>query len=241
MGIFDIFSSKPSLNAINNQVAKAKEGYAQSDYRKTAMEKLLKWNTKESLSGLLERFSVVVQSLHWDQEEKKWLVEEIINNKNEMKDVVIDFILKKNEITQCLIAIRKILDNDKEYIELLKKALSLRIPSDYRSVQSKKELINELAQFIATEDLSDLILPYLHDHSDDVQCVAIDFLIKSNNKENNKALIEVLGSETHSSRVLRNLATLISAKEIEVSDNTKLASVLKEEFSVKNNKLVRNE
>ena len=79
MGIFGFFGkSAPSEKAIANQVQKAKEQYAKPEYRRVAMDKLLEWNTKASLKGLLGRFTVVVQSPHWDEEEKRWLVEEFV-------------------------------------------------------------------------------------------------------------------------------------------------------------------
>ena len=62
----------PDEKAIGKQVAKAKEPYAQPEYRRMAMEKLLEWDTQESLRGVLERFAVVVQSPHWDEDEKRW-------------------------------------------------------------------------------------------------------------------------------------------------------------------------
>lgn len=236
MGFFSFFSSAPSEKAINSQVTKAKEGYAQSEYRMAAMEKLLKWNTPESLLGLLERFCVVVQSLHWDQEEKKWLVEEIIKNQDNTKNLVIDFILKKDEITHCLICIKKILNNDQEYIDLLKKALVAREPSNYRMVQSKKELINELNQYYS-EELDDLVIPYLNDHSDDVQCLAISFLANSSNSKTHEELAKLLKSEEHSSRVLRTLALALLEKEILI--NGELVESLRDEFVINNNKIVR--
>lgn len=237
MGFFSFFSSAPSEKAINAQVTKAKESYAQSEYRKTAMEKLLQWNTKESLAGLLERFCVVVQSLHWDQEEKKWLVEEIVKNQDNTKDLVIDFILKKDEITHCLICIKKIFNNDKDYIDLLKKALKAREPNNYRMVQSKKELLNDLGNYYA-EEMDSLVIPYLNDHSDDVQCLAINFLANSSNNNTHDVLSKLLKSEDHSARVLRTLALVLEKKQISINSDS-LAESLQDEFSINNNKIVK--
>ena len=72
MGLFDIFKSGPTSDSILGQIRKAKEVYAQPEYRRMAMEKLLKWGSEESLRGLLERFTVVEQSPHWDEDEKRW-------------------------------------------------------------------------------------------------------------------------------------------------------------------------
>ena len=111
MGLFDIFKKTPNQSAIDKQVRKAKEQYAQSDYRRMAMDKLFKWDTDESLKGVLERFCVVVQSPHWDEEEKLWLVEEIVSRGDRMMPLLRTFILEKNEVNHALIACQKILNN----------------------------------------------------------------------------------------------------------------------------------
>ena len=117
MGLFDIFRAGPSKEAILGQVRKAKEIYAQPEYRRMAMENLLKWGTAESLSGLLERFSVVVQFPHWDEEEKRWLVEELIKIGEQALPLLREFILKRNEVNHALLAFRKIVANDEAYKE----------------------------------------------------------------------------------------------------------------------------
>jgi len=188
MGLFDIFKSAPSSNAIANQVRRAKERYAQSDYRRMAMDKLLSWDTDEALEGILERFCVVVQSPHWDEEEKSWLVQEMV---------------KRGE----------------------------KVLSDHRSVQSKQEIIAALAE-LKTQSFDETLRPYLNDHSDDVQCAAINALASSGNEQTKSTLVDLLGSETHSARVLRCVASVISQKKFHVSEKNTLADVVKEDFRI---------
>lgn len=238
MGLFDFFSSKPSEKAILNQVNKAKERYAQPDYRRAAMDKLLKWNTPESIAGLLERFTVVVQSPHWDEEEKNWLAEELIAQGKDVEKVVSEFILKKDEITQCLAVIKSILNDDKQYTNLLLEALNKRPPSDYRLVRSKKELIAALID-LNVNGLDEVIIPYLEDHSDDVQCAAIDYLIKSEREETRQKLMQLLENNLHSARVLRTLAKLFSDMQLPLKKEIVLADAVKEEFTIKTGLLVK--
>jgi hypothetical protein len=238
MGLFDLFKSEPSSEAILGQVRKAKEIYAQPEYRRMAMEKLLKWNTDEALKGLLERFCVVVQSPHWDEDEKRWLVEEMIKLSDRSKPILRDFILKKNEVNHALLAYQKIVANDNTYKELLVEALSLRPPSDHRSVQGKQELIAAISEF-EPEFFENLLLPYLFDHSDDVQCAAIDALSKSNNEAVAKALVNLLESDVHSARVLRRAAHVVETKKIPISEAVKLADPVMEEFRVDHGHLIR--
>lgn len=238
MGLFDIFQSGPSEKAILSQVSKAKEIYAQPDYRRMAMDKLLKWATPESYQGLLERFSVVVQSPHWDEEEKRWLVEELIKIGDSILPILREFILKKNEVNHALLAYEKIA-GPKKYQELLKEALSARPPSDHRSVQAKQELISALGEQPG-EDLKGLLLPYLNDHSDDVQCAAIDALAKINDEEVKDQMVKLLGNDEHSARVLRAAANVIASQGVAIAENTKLSEVVLEEFHIDKGHLVRS-
>lgn len=238
MGLFDIFKSGPTANNILAQVRKAKEVYAQPEYRRMAMEKLLKWGTNESLTGLLERFGVVVQSPHWDEDEKVWLVDELVKIGDQSKPILREFILKKNDVNYVLKAFRSIANDDEAYRQLLIEALKLRPPSDHRSVQSKQELIAALSEF-DEKFYVDLLLPYVHDHSDDVQCATIDALSKSNDDNVKNVLISLLASEEHSARVLRKTATLVADKQFSLGDNLKLSDVVAEDFMIKNGLLTK--
>jgi hypothetical protein len=238
MGLFDFFSSKPSTDAILGQVRKAKEVYAQPEYRRMAMEKLLKWGTPESLQGLLERFSVVVQSPHWDEDEKRWLVDELIKIGKDCLPILREFVLKKNEVNYALLAYRKIIGDDHAYMEFLVEALKSRPPSDHRSVQSKQELIAALSEF-GDRSTDELLVPYLDDHSDDVQCAAIDAVKDSDKDMVRNKLIGLLGSEVHSARVIRSAANVVAHRNFELGENTKLSDVVKEDFMIESGVLKR--
>ena len=231
MGLFDIFKSAPSSNAIANQVRRAKERYAQSDYRRMAMDKLLSWDTDEALEGILERFCVVVQSPHWDEEEKSWLVQEMVKRGEKVLPILRNFILEKNEVNHALLAYEQIVNSADKYGEILLAALAARPPSDHRSVQSKQEIIAALAE-LKTQSFDETLRPYLNDHSDDVQCAAINALASSGNEQTKSTLVDLLGSETHSARVLRCVASVISQKKFHVSEKNTLADVVKEDFRI---------
>lgn len=237
MGLFDIFKSGPTKENILSQVSKAKEVYAQPDYRRMAMDKLFKWGTKESHQGLLERFTVVVQSPHWDEEEKRWLVEEFIKIGDSMLPILHEFILKKNEVNHALLAYQKIATPE-QYQQMLVEALKARPPSDHRSVQAKQELIAALGENPVPE-LKNLLLPHLNDHSDDVQCAAITVLAKVMDQEVKERLVELLSSEVHSARVLRTVANVIVNQRIALGDNVKLSEVVKEDFRIESGHLAR--
>jgi hypothetical protein len=239
MGLWDFFSSKgPSADAIANQVRKAKEHYAQPDYRRAAMDQLLKWNSEESLRGILDRFCVVVQSPHWDEEEKKWLSDQVIALGDKMKPILRQFILEKNEVNHALQAYRQICKNDQEYTELLLEALNKRPPGDHRSVQGKQEILAALSE-LENRDLDQYIAPYLDDHSDDVQYLTIETLAKSSSPEIHKLLVALLSSDTHSARVVRKAAAVVAEQKIEIEPTQNLCEAVSEDYAIKQGFLVR--
>ncbi len=238
MGLLDFLKSNPTPDAIANQVRKAKEHYAQPDYRRMAMDKLLKWDTDESIKGLLERFTAVVQSPHWDEEEKSWLVGEIVQKGERMVPILRDFIFEKNEVNHAIIALKKLVTDTGAYSKILTQALAKRAPSDHRSVQAKREIIGAISD-LNNRELDALLVPYLEDHSDDVQTMTIESLAQSQDPAVTRKLPELLSSEVHSARVLRMAAKVVCEQKIPVDPDIKLAEVVSEEYAVKNGFLVR--
>lgn len=236
MGLWDLFKKGPSASGIEAQVRRAKERYAQPDYRRMAMDKLLKWDTKESLKGLLERFCVVVQSPHWDEEEKVWLKEQYIALGEKAEPILREFILEKNDINYALEAYRAI-TGQQRYQQLLIDCLKNRPPSDHRTVQGKTEIVAAL-QNVEDLNLDDILLPYLEDHSDDVQCAAIGILSRSKDPHTQEALLKLLKSETHSARVIRMAAAVIAEHKIVVKSEEGLNEAVKESYTVKSGILV---
>jgi hypothetical protein len=240
MGIFGLFGkSAPSEKSIANQVQKAKEQYAKPEYRRVAMDKLLEWNTKESLSGLLGRFSVVVQSPHWDEEEKRWLVEEFVKRGDAVKDVLIEFLMKANEVTYVIRCLEKLCTRE-EMQTILVDALKKRIPDDYRTHQSKMELIAAFEEYPVPE-LTEVLLPYLQDHNDDVKCMTIDVLTKTGDRRAHSEIAKMLFEEFHSGRVLRQAAQAIFKLQVDLPNDLALAKEVAEDFVLKNGKLARPE
>lgn len=239
MGLLDIFGKKgPSEEAILKQVRRAKEGYAQPDYRRMAMDQLLKWDTDESLRGILERFSVVVQSPHWDEDEKCWLVGQLVQRGERMLPILRRFILENNEVNYALQTFRQIVKDDDAYAALLIEALKTRPPSDHRSVQGKQEILAAMME-LPSHDFDSLIAPHLDDHSDDVKCLAIQALSKSNKDEIKERIVAMLSDDSHSARVLRTAASVVQAQKFKVNDTLVLSEAVSEDFRIENGLLVR--
>lgn len=237
MGFFGLFGKNtPTERQIAKQVTHLKEQYAKPEYRQMAMDKLFEWGTRECLVALLNRFKVVVQSPHWDEQEKHWLVLELVKRGDEAKGVLRDFILHENEVTYVILALSK-LCSESELVEILKQALLMRSPEDHRSSESKMELIAALEEH-ELPDLADLLVPYLDDHHDDVKCITLDVLCKKQAQSAYPKIIHMLNEDIHSARVLRHAASKVCALGLEFPETQKLAPEIEEDFEIKSGKLV---
>jgi len=232
-----LFGNKPTPKNILKQTSKVKERYAQPDFRRMAMEKLLAWGTPESLDAVMERFNVVVQSPHWDEEEKRWLVEEMVERGEAAKDTIIRFLSNGNNIAFAAKALKRLV-GEKEYVQLLADALHKREPSDHRSGQAKQELIACLGDCVG--DYSDAIIPHLDDHADDVQCTAVEVVEARKLEAAYPRMVEMLSEDLHSGRVLRHVAGAVSELGLKIDASKPLEAAVTEDYAVKEGKLVRH-
>lgn len=237
MGLLDFFKKGPSPDAIASQMRKAKEHYGQPEYRRMAMDKLLEWDTDESLKALLERWTAVVQSPHWDEEEKRWLVDEMVKKGERMIPILRDFLFEKNEVNHAIITLRRLVSDDQSYGKILIEALEKRAPNDHRSVQAKREIIAAIGD-LNNKDLDTLFVPYLEDHSDDVQALVLESLSRTKDASIHEKMLKLLSSEEHSARVSRLAAKIVAEQKIPVAEG-ELSEAVREEFVIKDGFLTR--
>ena len=238
MGFFGLFGKNaPSEKQIAKQVDHLKEQYAKPEYRQMAMDKLFDWGTRECLVGLLNRFKVVVQSPHWDEQEKRWLVDQLVEQGDLAKEVLKNFVMREDEVTYPIQALKR-LCAESELITLLKTALQARTPEDYRASEGKLELIAALEEYELPE-LADLIPPNLNDQHDENKCITLDVFVQKKAQRAYLQIIKMLSEESHSARVLRHAASKVNELNLDLPEGQLLAPEVAEDFEIKSGKLVR--
>ncbi|MCC7108536.1 MAG: hypothetical protein IT382_04570 [Deltaproteobacteria bacterium] len=242
MGFLDgLFGGdKPTQKNIDKLVVRVKERYAQPEYRREAMDKLLAMGTPEAITGVLARFTVVAQSPHWDEEEKRWLVDQLAGLGEPARVALLSFLKKADHIAFAAKALKR-LDNSEQYVADLTEALAARPPEDHRSTQGKGELVAALADTMDPK-ARDAIAPYLDDHSDDVRCLAADALEKLWPLPGDKASAEerlkaAIADDGRSARVLRHTAAAMQRLGVGVDPTKALAPAVAEDFVVRDGKL----
>jgi hypothetical protein len=251
MGFFDALfgggdkggSSKGQNKGIDKLVVRLRERYAQPEYRREAMEKLLAMGTPEALAGVLQRFTIVAQSPHWDEEEKRWLVDELAQRGEPAKEALRIFLKSADHIAFASKALARLSSKD-EFLADLITSLHARPPEDHRTVQGKAELVAALAEFGDARAVA-AILPYTDDHADDVQCTTVDALEKlwsaagGEQESAEKKLQAVIVNDARSARVLRHTAAAMARLSIAIDPTRPLAPAVAEDFVVKDGKLAR--
>lgn len=238
MALFGLIGGdKPTQKNIDKQVSKVKERYAQPEYRRAAMDKLLEWGTPEALLGLMQRFTVVAQSPHWDEEEKRWLVDELAQRGDAARQAIVRFLKTENYVAFAAKALRRLVD-EPTYLADLVEALRAHPPEDHRSVQGKQELVAAIGETGDARSL-EAVLPYLDDHSDDVRCTTVDVVERHAVTAGYARLVETLAEDHHSARVLRHIAGAAARLSLEIDASRPLAPAVAEDYTVTGGKLTR--
>lgn len=205
MGFLDLIKPKSALEKAAKQV---REPYAQPEYRRAAMEKLLELGTEEAYAALLMRFTYNANGQIADESEKRDLVDELVRVGKPALPSLQKFIATEKAVALPIEALRRMLP-PAEALAFLQKTLQSYEPLDHRSTQQKISLVFALAELGGPEVALSLV-PYLDDHHDDVQFQVIGALERLKNEATGPALAKVCVGDAHAGRVQRAAAQALA-------------------------------
>jgi hypothetical protein len=245
MGFLDALfgGDKSGQKAVDKLMLRLKERYAQPEYRREAMDKLLAMGSPEAYAAVLKRFTVVVQSPHWDEEEKRWLCDELGTRGEPAREAVRAFLAVEDHVAFAAKTLRKLSPSSEVWLADLVAALQKRPPEDHRTTQGKAELINQLKDN-GDHTIVLPVLPYVDDHADEVQLAAWDCLEHHapESGDGRDALAqrarEVVVDDGRSARVLRHVAGVMSRLKLAIDPTKPLPSAVAEDFKVQDGLLV---
>jgi hypothetical protein len=214
VGIFDILKPKSPMEKLAKEV---KEPFAQPEYRREAMDKLFKLGTEEAYQALLMRFTVSASGAIADEEEKRELVDRLVEVGAPALGRIKSFIRSQQKITFPVRALARMLPRQ-EFIDFLIETLRQYEPLDHRSVEQKLTLLTTLGESVGPEH-APMFIPYLEDHSDDVQFNTIVVLEKLQNEASREPLAKVCVGEEHAQRIQRRAAEALQKLEWSVREH----------------------
>lgn len=215
MGLLDFLglgSGPMSDKAIEKTAKLASNPYAQPDVRREQMEKLIKDGSEAAITGLLQRFTMASTQAIADEDEKRFLVDELVKLGDKSVPPLLAYLRREKNMTFALAALQRILPKERALQEVLA-LLDVYGPEDYRSDEQKRQLI-----LVVTETNDPAVwpklVPYVLDHSDEVRGLALEKLFAAAKAKTIDAelpnlranLSELLVDKNTSPRILRQAA-----------------------------------
>lgn len=217
---------------IERHLKKLKQAYAQPDYRRAAAEALLGMATPEAYFALCKRFGVVTNNSYWDEEEKRWLVETLVELGTPAIEPLKRYVLEAEAVNYPIRALQGLL-TPAQMTDFFLEAIKVRKPEDYRRSQGKMELIDHLGQLDAEDRLVEAIVPYLRDHSDDVIYKTLEVLEDWKVQNLSDLIFSLIYDETMSARVQRRAAQQAVNLGLSAADDLQpLPEAVAEDFRV---------
>jgi hypothetical protein len=254
MGLLSLFRKGPlSADKIDKIAKLAANPFAQPDVRMREMERLVDEGSEASLRGVLRRFASNAQGHIADEDEKKWLRTALVDLGEPALGSLEDYIRSESKLTYALRAYADIVGPEKAasfFLEVLEHYGA----DDYRSDEAKLQLVLQLSD--AAQDAAVLrrLLPFLRDHSDDVQWAVLEIVQSTAQKPQapslpalQAAFAEALPILQHlltdtgtSARIARRTAELLAEQGWALGENLQpMHALLEDAFFVDKKKIVR--
>jgi hypothetical protein len=249
MGLMSLFGKGPLSAGKIDKIAKlAANPFAQPDVRMREMQRLLSDGTPAALRGVLKRFAANASGHIADEDEKKWLEDQLVDIGDDSLEPLADFIGAEEQISYALHAYRRIA-GDQATVGFLLGVLEKYGPDDYRSSEAKVQIIGELAHLVADPRVLPGLVPFLRDHSDEVRWAVIE-LVEAAAREGRltpelqaaaaKELGAMILSDDNRPRIERRAAEILCEREWPVGGTGEsLPTLLEDEFFLDKKRFVR--
>ena len=223
MGLMDFLGFGPmSEKRIGRSVKLAMNAFAQPDVRVRELEKLLDDGSDDAIKGALKRFSVNASGTIADEEEKKWLEDEVVEKCGDSALLPLEhYIRSEKQLTYALRAYRR-LTPEAASLDFFISALEGHGPDAYKQADAKLQLILQLSEYIDNSTVLTTLAPFLMDHSDDVRWAVMDIVEAgvvrgSVSNELKEAYLssfsEILSDSSTGPRIVRRAAQFLSDYE----------------------------
>ena len=237
-----------SEKKIQKIVKLATNPFAQPDVRVREMMRLIEDASTEAINGLLRRFAVNANGHIADEDEKKWLENQLVELGNSAIFPLQRYICAEKQLTYALRAYRRLVD-DEESVRMFIEALEKHGPESYREFDSKLQLVWQLSEDLDDERVLSALLPFLLDHSDDIRWAVMDLITKAHDAGQlgeefattvAAQLSEIVCDESTGPRIARRAAQLLAEQEWKMAgEATDLPTLLDEDYFIDKKRYLR--
>ncbi|MBN1203462.1 MAG: HEAT repeat domain-containing protein [Myxococcaceae bacterium] len=200
MGIFDLFSGGSGPEKALKLKPKVTQKYGDPASRQKAIQQLGEMKIPEAVSVLLARFTVTVEPLTTDADEKEHVFELIKGFGKDAVAPIQDFLRKSDQATSWALRLLGALLPEAEIIGICVDTLN-HLSSHYTRDPEKKVVL--LHHVTGKEDprIASAVLPFLEDMSDDVKIAALKALGPIKHEPAREPMLKLLTADDTARRV----------------------------------------
>jgi len=230
--------STPSSRQIDKVVKRLTEPGGENGPRIEAAEKLSEWGTPESLYALLKRFTMSSNVITQDIEEKRMVVQMLVEKGRDAVDPILRFLSSHHNVEWPVQALSEILPRDELVPKLVQILEKVAAASEFTPPEHKSDLIRAMRGHV-TPEIATVLRQFLSDDDDDVRIAAIE-AISEVGEEVRESLLEAFLKADDRPRIRIKIAEVFADHEWAVKGyRPKIESTLPEGFHLTAKGLVR--
>ena len=230
--------STPSSRQIDKVVKRLTEPGGENGPRIEAAEKLSEWGTPESLYALLKRFTMSSNVITQDIEEKRMVVQMLVEKGRDAVDPILRFLSSHHNVEWPVQALSEILPRDELVPKLVQILEKVAAASEFTPPEHKSDLIRAMRGRV-TPEIATVLRQFLSDDDDDVRIAAIE-AISEVGEEVREPLLEAFLKADDRPRIRIKIAEVFADREWAVKGyRPKIESTLPEGFHLTAKGLVR--
>ena len=230
--------STPSSRQIDKVVKRLTEPGDENGPRIEAAEKLSEWGTPESLYALLKRFTMSSNVITQDIEEKRMVVQMLVEKGRDAVDPILRFLSSHHNVEWPVQALSEILPRDELVPKLVQILEKVAAASEFTPPEHKSDLIRAMRGHV-TPEIATVLRQFLSDDDDDVRIAAIE-AISEVGEEVRESLLEAFLKADDRPRIRIKIAEVFADREWAVKGyRPKIESTLPEGFHLTAKGLVR--
>ena len=231
--VFGLFGSK-----VERLKKAVRQRYGQHEPRKDAMIRLLQMADLEAYRAVLSRFTVNCDSPHWDEKEKTWLAQRLVERSGDgaLLQALEELLMSAERLNQALSVAQRLMDRA-HYETQVEAAFKKRL-GDHRAVDACVELIAAMGE-LGGDAARRCGLAAAADRTDEVILAGLNVLEQARADGIDEALYEIAFDPLQMPRVVRRAGQVIATLElVDPEGRTELSESLAEDFVLQGGRLV---
>lgn len=220
MAFFGLFGSKDPAEVIKRHQTKATQKFGPTEGRIKALDDLREIGSHSAFLAMLQRFTVNVEPSITDQKEKQFVFEVLVDAGEQAIKPVKEFIRRSQQPTWAVKVLEQLVPTA-EVVETILDTLDHEGPDYTRDPEKKLTLVRHLQHF-EDERISERLVPFLADVSEDVSVAAIGVVSSQPTEVVQEPLVQALlrANEISSERLRLAAAEALQTTELSVKGHT---------------------